>query len=227
MRRIATTLFLAACAVSAVVPAVRAQSLLFDYVGFDYEAPNPNPGVFGEPGSGYVGLGTVPGVFAPLVSNPALNEYTYVMQGLSPISNVPLGGPFVKIDYGPGTITLYEDARSGGTTADYGVDPPNATAPASFTDGTAILVGALTSFEIVLDTSNGTGSFDAVFTVTGGSQLGNFPLNQRVGWTFSGSTGNALNIPHGYAHQCDGQTFLNAPTAARRVSWGHLKAGYR
>jgi hypothetical protein len=66
-----------------------------------------------------------------------------------------------------------------------------------------------------------------VFTVTGGSQLGNFPLNQRVGWTFSGSTGNALNIPHGYAHQCDGQTFLNAPTAARRVSWGHLKAGYR
>jgi hypothetical protein len=48
-----------------------------------------------------------------------------------------------------------------------------------------------------------------------------------VGWTFSGSTGNALNIPHGYAHQCDGQTFLNAPTAARRVSWGHLKAGYR
>ena len=227
MRRMLTLLFLAACAVPAVAPAVRAQSLLFDYVGFDYESPNPNPTVFGEPGSSYVGLGTVPGVFAPLVANPALYEYTYVMQGLTPTSNVPLGGTFVKIDYAPGTITLYEDAISGGTTADYGVDPPNATAPASFTDGTAILVGTLTNFQIVLDTSNGTGSFEAVFTVTGGSQLGNFPLNQRVGWTFSGSTGNALNIPHGYAHQCDGQTFLNAPVAARRVSWGHLKAGFR
>ena len=35
------------------------------------------------------------------------------------------------------------------------------------------------------------------------------------------------NIPSGYAHQLDGQSFLNAPTAARRISWGRLKAGYR
>jgi hypothetical protein len=227
MRRFLTPLFLAIGAVLAVVPAVRAQSLLFDYVGFDYEFPNPNPTVFGEPGSSYVGLGTVPGVFAPLVSNPAVNEYTYVMQGLTSISSTNIGGNFWKIDYGPGTITIYEDPISGGTTADYGVDPPSATAPSTFTDGTPILIGTLTNFQFVVDQSNGTGSFDGVFTVTGGTQLGNFPLNQRAGWTFSGSTGNALNIPHGYAHQCDGQTFLNNPVGVKKVSWGHLKAGYR
>ena len=66
MRRFATTVFLAACAALAMVPAARAQSLLFDYVGFDYEFPNPNPAVFGEPGSGYVGLGTVPVLAASL-----------------------------------------------------------------------------------------------------------------------------------------------------------------
>lgn len=226
MRRFLTPLFLATCALFAVVPAARAQSLLFDYVGFDYEFPNPNPAVFGEPGSGYVGLGTVPVLFGPLVTNTAVNEYTYVMQGFTPSSVTPIGS-FEIINYNAGTITLYEDPISGGTAADYGVDPPNATVPSSFTDGTPILVGTLTNFQFVLDTSNGTGSFEAVFTITGGSQLGNFPLNQRTGWTFSGSTGNALNIPHGYAHQCDGQTFLNSPSAVRKVSWGHLKAGYR
>jgi hypothetical protein len=212
--------------VLAVVPAARAQSLLFDYVGFDYESPNPNLATFGEPGSGYVGIGTLPFLFAPLVTNTAANEYTYVMQGLTSTNVTPVGS-FDIISYSAGTITLYEDAHAGGTTADYGVDPPNATAPASFTDGTPILVGTLTNFQFVLDRTNGTGSFEAVFNVTGGTQLANFPVNQRVGWTFSGSTGNALNIPHGYAHQCDGQTFLNAPVAARKVSWGHLKAGYR
>jgi len=79
----------------------------------------------------------------------------------------------------------------------------------------------------VIDTASGTGSFEAVFNATGGSQIGNFPLNQRTGWTFSGSTSNALNIPPGYAHQIDGQAFLNNPVAARHLSWGRLKAGYR
>src|SRR5262249_62265595 len=76
MRRLVTPLLLAACAVLAFVPAARAQSLLFDYVGFDYESPNPNPATFGEPGSGYVGLGMVPALFAPLVSNTPPNAYT-------------------------------------------------------------------------------------------------------------------------------------------------------
>jgi len=211
----------------ALAPArVHAQSLLFDYVGFDFESPNPDPIAFGEPGSGYVGLGTVPVLGAPLVTNTALNEYTYVMQGFTP-SGVIAFGSFEIVNYTTGVITLYEDPKSGGTTADYGVDPPNSTAPTSFTDGTPILVGTLTNLQLVLDTTSGTGSYEAVFNVTGGSQLGNFPLNERTGWTFSGTTGNALNIPHGYAHQCDGQTFLNAPTAARRVTWGKLKAGYR
>ncbi len=226
MRRMLTTVLLALGCVLAVSPAAHAQSLLFDYVGFDYESPNPDPLTFGEPLSSYVGLGTVPFLFAPLVSNTTANEYTYVMQGLTPNSTQVIG-QFRIINYNPGTITIYEDAKLGGTTADFGTNPPNAIAPASFTDGTPILVGTLTNFQFVLDTVSGSGSFEAVFNVTGGTQLGNFPLNQRKGWTFSGATNNALNIPAGYAHQIDGQTFLDAPSPARRTSWGQLKAGYR
>jgi hypothetical protein len=199
---------------------------LFDYVGFDYENPKAPGSQFGDVGNGYVGLGTVPFLFAPLVSNTTLNEYTFVIDGLTSTGFVTVG-PFRVVNYTPGTLTIYEDAKSGGTTADFGTSPPNLVAPPTFTDGTAILVGQLTDFRFAIDNSNGTGSFEAVFTVTGGTQSGNFPLNQRVGWTFSGSTGNALNIPAGYAHQIDGQAFLNEPVSVRRTSWGRLKAGYR
>ena len=226
MRRILTTIFLATFALMAVAPVAGAQSLLFDYLGFDYELPNPDPVQFGEPGSGYVGLGTVPFLFAPLTSNTVTHEYTYVMQGMTPGSVTPIGS-YRIINYTSGTITLYEDAKLGGTTADYGANPPNGVSPGTFTDGTVILVGSLTGFQFVVDTINGTGSFEAVFNVTGGSQFANFAPAQLVGWTFSGSSGNALNIPAGYAHQIDGQTFVNAPTATRRTSWGRLKADYR
>lgn len=226
MRRFVTTLFLAAGVCLAAVPAARAQSLLFDYVGFDYEFPNPVPGTFGEPGSGYVGIGTVPFLFGPLVSDTNLNEYTYAMSGFTPTSVTNIS-TFQIINYSSGTITLYEDAKLGGTTADYGPSAPAGPPPGSFTDGTPILVGTITNLQFVIDTNSNTGSFEAVFTVTGGTQLTNFPLNQRKGWTFSGATSNALNIPAGYSHQIDGQTFLEAPSVTRRTSWGRLKAEYR
>ena len=224
MRRIVTPWIFAVLALLAYAPVTHAQSLLFDYVGFDFELPNPDPQQFGEVGSGYVGVGTVPYLFGPLTSDTNLNEYTYVMSGLQ-VAGVQAFGQFRIISYSAGNVTIYEDARLGGTTADFGVNP--VAIPPSFADGVPILVGALTNFQFVLDTSSGTGSFEAVFAVTGGSQFGNFPLNQRKGWTFSGATVNALNIPQGYAHQVDGQTFLDAPSPARKVSWGRLKAGYR
>ena len=226
MNKFVTTVLLVMGTALAGVPSAHAQSLLFDYLGFDYESPNPDPGQFGETGSGYVGLGTVPYLFAPLVSNTSTYEYTYVIQGLTPTSVIPVGS-FRIINYSSGTITLYQDPLLGGTLADYGANPPSGVAPGTFTDGTAILVGSLTNFQFVVDTNNGTGSFEAVFNVTGGSQFGNFSPGQLVGWTFAGSSGNALNIPAGYVHQIDGQTFVNSPTASRRASWGHLKAGSR
>ena len=228
MRRFMTSLMLAAFACAASFTAARADSLLFDYVGFDYEDPNPLPGEFGEVGSGYVGLGTVPFLFPPLTSDTANNEYTFVVDGLTSTGFLTVGS-YRIISYSGGTITIYRDAKVGGFSvpADFGTNPPNGSAPSSFSDGEAILVGTLTNFQFVLDTTNGTGSFEAIFNATGGTQLGNFPVNERAGWTFSGSSGRALNIPTGYAHQIDGQTFLNSPVATRRTSWGKLKAAFR
>jgi len=231
MNRLATRIvFVLVMACAAGIPAARAQTvLLFDYVGFDYEDPDLNPALFGDVGDGYRGLGEVPFLDVLLVTDQTANQYTYYFDGLTATArNTFGGGTIIVIDYAtPGTLTIYEDSRSTGTMADYGTNPPGAVAPPTFIDGTAILVGKLTNFQYIFNTGTNTGSFEADFEATGGTQLGNIPLNQRIGWTFAGTSGNSNTIPTGYDHQVDGQTFLNAPTLTRTGTWGGIKARYR
>jgi hypothetical protein len=203
-----------------------AASLLLDYVGFDYESPNPDPSQFGEVGSGYVSVGEVPVLFAPLVFNQAANEYTYVISGLLSV-NRQIVGPFIIVDYSAGNLSVYEDDRGTGTAFDYGTNPPNATAPSTFNDGTLYLSGPVTNFRFVFNTADNSGSFEGEFEATGGSQLANIPAGDRKGWTFAGATSNALDIPEGYAHQIDGQVILEQVVPTRDASWGRLKANYR
>ncbi len=207
-------------------PAAGAAQLLFDYVGYDYESPNPDPGQFGELGSGYVSLGEVPVLFAPLVFNTVANQYTYVISGLTAV-NRNVVGPFVIVDYAGGALDVYEDSRSMGTAYDFGVNPPNATAPPTFADGAHFLGGSLTNFRFVYNTVDNSGSFEANYQVTGGSQLANVPVNLRSGWTFAGVTSNEINMPEGYEHQVDGQVLVEEVVPAKDTSWGALKANYR
>ena len=213
-----------------VVPrphAAQAAQLFIDYFGYDYESPNPNPGTFGEPGSVYNSLGPAPNLFAPLLPDTANNQYTYYFTNLNPIL-VQNFGTFVVINYAPGGLfQVWEDSKVSGTAFDFGVNPPNATAPSTFTDGTKFVEGSIDQFQIVLNLATGSGSFVAIFTMTGGSQLVNVPANQRTGWTFAGTTANELNRPSGYDHQVDGQIVLHEPTPAQAKTWGAIKARYR
>jgi hypothetical protein len=229
MRRIAIGLFLGLLTLAVFMPAAaRAQTLFLDYVGYDYEDPNPDNSQFGEVGSGYVSLGLVPGLFAPLVADTSLYQYTYYISGLTSVAVTPVG-PFIIVSYTPGTLSVYEDSKSGGTPADYGINPPNGTAPPTFVDGTLFVTGTLTNFVYVLNTLDGTGSFEANYEVTGGKEVLNndIPANQRKGWTFAGTSANELNMPEGYAHQVDGQVFLNEPVRTQSTTWGGIKARYR
>jgi hypothetical protein len=228
MKHVAIALSLAVLAL--VVPrpqAAEAQTQIVYYVGYDYESPNPNPLTLGEPGSVYNSLGATPDLFAPLVADTANNNYTYYMTGLTP-TLVQNFGSFVVINYAPGGVfQVWEDSKVSGTPGDFGTGPPNATAPSTFTDGTLFLQGSVDNMQIVFNTATGSGSFDATFTVTGGSQYANVPANQRAGWTFAGTTANELHRPSGYDHQVVGQVFLYAPVPARASSWGALKARYQ
>jgi hypothetical protein len=226
MRLASAVLFSLLVVLAAAPPRAEAATLLFDYVGFDYESPDPNGSEFGEVGSGYESIGEVPGLFAPLAPDTANNKYTYHFSGLSSIQR-DVFGDFIIVTYTSGTLSVYEDSKVTGTAPVYGTNPPNGTAPSSFTDGTLFLTGTLQNFRIVFNTNTGSGSFESEFTATGGSQIGNIPLNQRDGWTFSGATSNSLDVPSGYAHQIDGQTFLDEPVHSQSSSWGRIKAIYR
>ena len=227
MKRLAIALLVAAFAVGTVGAQVaRAQALLIDYVGFDYEDPDPNPADFGEAGSGYVGIGEVQGLLAPLVPDFTNNEYTYYIHGLTQVSRQTFG-TFEVINYTAGRLDVFEDNKTSGTLHDYGTNPPSAVAPGTFIDGTLFISGSLTNFTFVFNTANGTGSYNADFNADNGSQLGNIPANNRTGWTFAGATDNATSIPTGYYHQIKGQVYLNPPTRAHSATWGGVKGLYR
>jgi len=227
MKQVAIALLLAGLGLVATRPlAARADTLFVFYVGYDYESPNPVPSTFGEPGSQYWALGAALDMGAPLVPDTTSNEYTFAIPGLTPV-NVQNFGSFIVIDYAPGPMQVFEDSKTSGTPSQFGINPPNATAPSSFMDGSLFVQGTLSNFQIVLNTSTGSGSFNANYTVDGGSQLANVPANQRTGWTFAGVTSNEINRPTGYGHQVVGQVFLNSPVPASIKSWGAVKAQYR
>lgn len=227
MKRIATPLCLFIGIALALAPsAAHAQQLIIDYVGFDYEVPAAPPSQFGQLGTSYVGLGVVPNLFAPLVSDTSSNQYTYVVSGMVATNRTVIGS-YVIIDYSSGTLSVYEDSKSTGTPADFAPNPPNAQAPGTFTDGTLFLQGTLSNFQFVINTANNSGSYEAACVWDGGSHLGDINPGDRTGWTFAGATSNALNIPAGYSHQIDGQNFIVLATSTRRTTWGGLKSNYR
>lgn len=225
MRFVASTALAVSLLASAWALPAGAVNLLADYQGFDYEPTKVGP-AFGDPGNTYEVLATVPQLGAPLVFNLGANQYTVVITGLTSVAKMPLG-TYDVITYVGGSVNVYEDAIGGGTAANYGVNPVNATAPATFVDGTNILVGTLSSFQVVYDNATRTGSFEGTLTFTGGSQIGNFPTNQRSGWTFAGVTGNSPITPTGYLHQVDGSIYLDNPVATQVTTWGGIKAQYK
>lgn len=224
MRFVASTALAVSLLATAWAAPAGAVSLLADYQGFDYEPTQVGPG-FGDVGNTYAVLATSPQLGAPLTYDFSLNQYTVTISGLTSVSKVSLG-TFDIINYSGGSVDVFCDLLSGGTPANYGVNPPNATAPSSFNDGTNILVGTLSNFQVVFDNATRTGSFEGDLTFTGGTQLGNFPTNQRSGWTFAGVTGNSPITPQGYLHQVDGSIYLDNPVPVEAKTWGAIKAQF-
>ena len=98
MPRMRPLIALSATLLMAFSTAVTADTLLFDYVGFDYESPDPIPSAFGEAGSSYIGIGTVPGLFFPIVADTSQNQYTYIVSGLTQVSTQAIGS--FSVDFG-------------------------------------------------------------------------------------------------------------------------------
>lgn len=171
---------------------------------------------------------------------PAGTEYTFYIEGLISLGTVITPGISIntyKTDYigQPARISIYRDTPAD---AAFGVNPPNATAPASFIDGALVLVGNFEKLTVTFGrlVSNGTvlgGNADSGDppngTWVGGSALplvsaGGHPCPFRVtgGWL-----ARPGNFPTGYTANFDGKIDIDCPTPAQSSTWGRIKGTYR
>ncbi len=147
----------------------------------------------------------------PLPLDFANFEYTLVVDGLV------LDSDDMTQMYSGGTIAIYQDNV---TTADYAV-------PGSFTDGTAILTGTITTLSRTMFTST-LGTVTGTVDWNGGTRLNDVAPADQLNWAFlSGINAREENTVTGYSEQWDGKIEPQDPIVANeKILWGSFKAMY-
>jgi len=201
-----------------------AQNALIDYQGYAWETG-------GVPPSNVADVLSIVGVVDALDTrfgvNLLLDEVTLHVANLVSGGQVDVGGGLLSISYSGGTIELYRDPSRD---HDYGVTPANATAPSTFTNGSLLLGGTLSSFFMFYDPSTGSGAYEATAQFTSGSGLTALNQIDADGFTFGGTLGNGAaggNVPQGYDLQVDGVIEVTVEVGVEKQSWSGIKEMYR
>lgn len=180
-------------------------------------------------------VGTISAFGPPLQflnANDPTKDYTFYLHGFTSLGTVPtlippFGTAYVAT-YDPGFIEIYE-----GTPRDavFDINPPNANVPSTFTNGTLILSGTVTSFYTQTNdfSTFQTGNAEGTITWTGGTLLsyvsqGGQPCPSLFTGGLSWQPGVMIE---GYLFRHDGKIDLDCPTPARTSTWGKVKALYR
>jgi hypothetical protein len=231
-------------ALGAVAPLAHAQNcspggmIEFDANAFAYESIYNPATLISSAGSqlnvvAIISLWCSP--FQDLDASDPTKEYTLLLTGLTSAGTVttPVGPfTFYDTDYTGGTFAIYEGApRNAPLAGAMPVNPPNATVPANFVDGTLILNGTLANFRTSLSrlgAGDPNGSFRADYTFTGPAAGTYFTRVQGSGpgvlqgnWCVVGDC-----VPQGYSAHPNGK-FDVPPTATRSSTWGTIKQLYR
>ena len=165
-------------------------------------------------------VGILNDIDAPLIWNTAQYSYTWYMRGLIS-GGESINGTTRIVQYAGGLLTIYTDTLP--SNHDYGVNPPNATSPSTFTDGFSTYLDAVFGdFTLTYNVATSTGSFVGDLTFTGGDV---FPLlDDPTGWTFGANI--AGFSPTGYDLELNGQVFLQGPSSVAPSTWGSIKSLY-
>lgn len=214
-------LTLAVCGLLVSVPA-SASVWLADYLGYDYTWPLAHD--FTSPGQYYDALGSVVSTNPTFVPTFPGVEYTFhIYSGTSTYADTLGNFGIYRYEAMDGSIGLYGDLIPPGSSFDYGTNPPNGVAPATFIDGTLLLGATFDFLQITVDLTTGDGSLSGTLSFNSGSDFGNIPGDMLNGWTFAGLGAGFPGIPDGYSWQIDGEIYLPDPTATEESSWGGIK----
>lgn len=233
MKRKALLLLFTAIFAFAVQARAQTDHVLFAFEGFDYQDPNtatnPDP-EFGYlmPGEGYNLVGFVTSVGSELdpYTDFSVNEYTIHVKDLTVDTRFFFAG-FLEVHFlNGGRSRYYGDPISGGTHGTYGVNPPNATSPSTFIDGTLELGGSVDVFVLTYDFNLDQGNTNGTMNLDEGPLLIYVPIHN--GWTLAGLAGRPnATVPTGYDNQLSGECRIPNATPTTHKTWGAVKALYR
>jgi len=233
MKRKATAwLVTLTCLAALTVNARAADLFLLGYTGFDYEDPNSSPATYLDLGEGYRMVGFITSVNPYyLTLDFTNNENTVVVGNPGELLVVArfFTFPLLAVNCSNGHVRYYEDPKVGGASnAIYGTNPPNATVPSTFSDGTELLGGDMIGFSLTYDTSTNDGSWSATVNLNEGTQLSYIPPAQRAGWQMTGLLGRPnATVPQGYVNQTSGECRIPDVTPTSVKTWGNIKSLYR
>jgi hypothetical protein len=173
-----------------------------------------------NPGDQFSAVGILNDIENPLVWDTGSYSYTWYVRGLVAVGETVIGTTHVA-DYTGGLFTIYVDLLP--SNHQYGVNPPNATAPSTFSDGiSTYLDGFFTDFTVTYNDATASGSFVGTLNLTGGDV---FPLlSATEGWTFGSNIADVS--PEGYDIELNGDVFLTV-VSVEEESWGGIKSLYR
>jgi hypothetical protein len=202
----------------AAVPSAYGQQTILHMSGNSWETGAFPPSNLGDE---FQAVGILNDIDAPLVWDTANYSYTWHVRELSSLGEVIIGTTRV-VTYDGGLLTIYVDFLP--SNHDYGVNPPNATSPSTFTDGfSTYLDGFFTDFTLTFNMVTSTGSFTGTLTFTGGDVYS--LLTDPEGWTFGSNI--AGFGPTGYDLELNGDVYLQGPVSTEEASWGSIKGLYR
>jgi hypothetical protein len=165
-------------------------------------------------------VGNLNDIEAPLIWDTANYSYTLWVRNLVSLGEGVFGTTHVA-SFSGGLFTIYVDFLP--SNAQYGINPPNATAPSTFNDGISVyLDGYFTGFTTTFNTATHAGSFNGQLNFTGGDV---YPLlTATQGWTFGANIAGIS--PTGYDLEMNGDVYLQV-VAVEPQSWGGIKSLYR
>ena len=176
-------------------------------------------------------VGTVSAFGPPLTflnPNDPTKDYTFYLYGLVSLGTVPTPvpplGTAYSTTYDQGFFEVYEGTPRD---ADFGINPPNATVPSTFTNGKLLLAGTVDGFYTQVSDFSGfsTGNAEGTIHWTGGNLLAYMSGCPSL---FTGGLSWASGVlPEGYLYRHDGKVDLNCPTPARTGTWGLIKSLYK
>ncbi len=160
-RKLTLRWLVASVIVLAFAATALAQTPTIDYLGFGWEGDGLPPS---NPGDVLEFVGTADFVDPIFDIDLGSVEMTFHVYDLVSTGEVDLGG-YTMISYTGGMLDVYVDLSAD---ADWGVFPPNATAPATFTDGLLFFRGSFNDFTVFL-TAAGAGSYEGHLDGLGGA----------------------------------------------------------